>query len=377
MDDFYGDMPALVDSHRGFDSAAPYPLPAAVGIPSPYFPLEQQHGPPPSSYMHNSHSFSPSSGYPWATPTSSQTTTPSAWPQMQTMPGTPLPMFAPPPVVAIQPFVPVVTNQEGWQSHSGEQEQDHWKHDQRDDGLYRRPSMRSSTPHSQTISLTSTPSSDSPALSRQTSLRGPAAEAAKRPPREWRTDFSMSGLGLLGNLSVLTRSRSRSFRGSESPPPKVKLCPYIIYNSSKPPMWLDLRHSPDTIRFRAVQRQLYQSDLSRFACEPPLPHIRLYHAQLPWYVDVEASNPSGVTLYDLFYAIYCYMMRPIEYGDYYNIEMNYELRDRIACAWAERCTSEEERRKGVRRVDYLMGKVIMEGVQKGRDGLWEIKTRRP
>ena len=143
-------------------------------------------------------------------------------------------------------------------------------------------------------------------------------------------------------------------------------------------MTLDLRLSPNQLKFRALKdRSLTSWDLMRFVCEPPLPFMRFYHTHLPWYIDVEAQNPAGVTLYDLFYTIYQCMMTQIQSADYWNVEMNADTRAQVAEAWAERCRTEEERSQGIRRVDYLMGRVIMEGIQKGKDGLWEIKTRKP
>ncbi|KAI0821849.1 hypothetical protein BC628DRAFT_1412633 [Trametes gibbosa] len=275
----------------------------------------------------------------------------------------------------VHPFVPVGVGPDGFPRSPGRNDREdvsaQWQVERYDEGaLQRRPTGRSTTPHS----LTSSPSSGG-SISRRPSLRGPGAEASKRPPREWRSDFSMNGPGFLGNL--LTRSRSRSFGGGDFHHPKVTLNPYIRYVSSKPPMFYDLRRSANNLRFRALDHTLSSWDLTRFACEPPLQSMRLYHAQLPWYVTVEASNPAGVTLYDLFFAIQNYMLTPIEFGDFYNIEMNNDLRDQIAAAWAERCRNVGERNKGVFRVDYLMGKVVMEGIQKGKDGVWEIKTRKP
>ena len=156
------------------------------------------------------------------------------------------------------------------------------------------------------------------------------------------------------------------------------LHPYIRYNASKPAMQLDLRDSPNSLSFRALKGQRLTSwDLMRFVCEPPLPFMRLFHVHLPWYIDVEAQNPAGVTLFELFMALHSCMVRQIENADYYNVEMDAEARARVAEAWSARCHNEEERAQGIRRVDYLMGRVIMEGIQKGKDGLWEIKTRKP
>ena len=143
-------------------------------------------------------------------------------------------------------------------------------------------------------------------------------------------------------------------------------------------MTLDLRGSPNDLHFRVLKNQpLTNWDLMRFVCEPPLLEMRLFHQHLPWYIDVEAQNPAGVTLYDLFYTIYQCMMTQIQSADYWNVEMNADTRAQVAEAWAERCRTEEERSQGIRRVDYLMGRVIMEGIQKGKDGMFEIKTRKP
>ncbi|RPD60238.1 hypothetical protein L226DRAFT_471616 [Lentinus tigrinus ALCF2SS1-7] len=253
--------------------------------------------------------------------------------------------------------------------------------DRVDDGYERRQlAPRGNTPTlSRSVSLSSSPSSaslSSRSLSRNASLRGGnAAEALKRPPREWRIDFSLSGAGFLSGL-LGNRARSKSF-GGNGVQEKVVLHPYIRYNASKPPMHLDLRESPNAIKFRALKdRTLNNWDLMRFVCEPPLPVMRLYHERLPWYIEVEAQNPSGVTLYELFCAIHYCMWTQIQNADYYNVEMTTEARAHVAEAWAERCRTDEERAQGIRRVDYLMGRVVMEGIQKGKDGMFEIKTRR-
>ncbi|KAH9916945.1 uncharacterized protein BXZ73DRAFT_92408 [Epithele typhae] len=195
-------------------------------------------------------------------------------------------------------------------------------------------------------------------------LDGQEAEARKRAPREWRTDFSLNSSGLLGGCWARARDQGRS--GGWSP---VELHRYLQYSARG-------RRCTST-PFRAMgDRVLTNFDLTRFVCEPPLPHMRLFHAHFPWYIDVEAQNPSGVTLYELFYAICECMARQIENADYYNVEMNTESRGRVSESWGARCRTEEERQQGIRRVDFLMGRVIMEGIQKAKDGLWEIKTKK-
>lgn len=158
---------------------------------------------------------------------------------------------------------------------------------------------------------------------------------------------------------------------------KVTLHPYLRHTSDAQ-MYLDLRKNPSTVLFRALGREVNPWDLTRFACEPPLPHMRLYSPYYPWYIEVESTNPSGVTLHELFAAIWASMMTSISNADYYNNEMDDEVRDQIAKAWAARCGENDEQRKsGVRRVDFLTEKVILSGFAKGKDGMWEMRLSKP
>ena len=91
-------------------------------------------------------------------------------------------------------------------------------------------------------------------------------------------------------------------------------------------MHLDLRLNPSTLRFRALERPINGWDLTRFACEPPLAHMRLYSAHYPWFVDVESQNPVGATLHELFSAVYASMMAPIAQADFWNNEMDESVR---------------------------------------------------
>jgi hypothetical protein len=105
--------------------------------------------------------------------------------------------------------------------------------------------------------------------------------------------------------------------------------------------------------------------------------MRLIHPRLPWYIDVHASNPTGVNLSDLFQAIWNCLRWPIQKADFWNDELSDHDRDKIGHAWRVRCDGDVfERGRGVRRVDFLRRHVVFEGLVKGRNGTWEMKTRK-
>lgn len=159
--------------------------------------------------------------------------------------------------------------------------------------------------------------------------------------------------------------------------PRLNLHPFLRLSFGEPPVSYDLRLPISTLTFREIPRELIASDLIRFASEPPLPYMRLFHPRLPWYIDVHASNPTGITLADLFQAIWNCLHWPIQQTDFWNDELSDSDRDKISRAWMVRCGGDAyDQNTGVRRVDFLKRDVIFEGLVKGRNGTWEMKTRK-
>lgn len=215
MGDFH-DMPPLVDN--------PGSMPTMTG-PAPAFASWDSLRTP-GVGLAPPQSFSPGPGF----------LGPSPWPGYDSQAGTPMswgsssmmstPMLAAP-AMAVMPNAQQtgfgVSPSSGWPRPLATQEDvdrsppsTQW--DSPDDKYERRLlAPRGNTPTlSRSVSLSSSPSSaslSSRSLSRKTSLRGNAAEAMKRPPREWRTDFSLAGAGFLSGL-LGNRARSKSFGGN-------------------------------------------------------------------------------------------------------------------------------------------------------------------
>lgn len=80
---------------------------------------------------------------------------------------------------------------------------------------------------------------------------------------------------------------------------------------------------------------------------------------------------------DLFTSIWSTLRWPIQKSDYWNDELNDADRDKVRHAWSTRCNGNAaEQMAGVRRVDFLRRHVMFEGLVKGRNGMWEMKTKK-
>ena len=121
------------------------------------------------------------------------------------------------------------------------------------------------------------------------------------------------------------------------------------------------------------------------ATNPPLPALAIICEHLPWTITI-TPTPNAiwtapfVTVGDVLHALHRALCLGVT-----DPELNVlgpAQRDRVHDAYVRRyrrapgAARDMEKAKGIKRVDYLMGRVIMEGIQKGKDGLWEIKTRK-
>lgn len=119
-------------------------------------------------------------------------------------------------------------------------------------------------------------------------------------------------------------------------------------------------------------------DLAQLAAYPPAPMLRLYHPRFPWYVDIHQSHPSGVTVFDVIVQLSLQMQTPIRNRHYYNEALDAVDRAALGKRYKERTKGRPaEGQRGVLQVDFLGEKFVLEGLVRGRQGMWEIKTRRP
>lgn len=118
-------------------------------------------------------------------------------------------------------------------------------------------------------------------------------------------------------------------------------------------------------------------DLAQLAAYPPAPVLRLYHPKLPWYIDIHQSHPTGVTVFDVLAQMSLQMQAPIHGRHYYNDVLDAADRAALGKTYKERCRGRSgQSRKGIFHVDFLGEKFIFSGLARGKQGMWEIKSRR-
>ena len=90
---------------------------------------------------------------------------------------------------------------------------------------------------------------------------------------------------------------------------------------------------------------------------------------------MQVSTYTGVNIHDLVLAIWTFLCTPITHADYYNDELYDEDRGCINWSFKVRCMNNlAEMALGVRQVDFLRRNIFFEGLAKGKQGMWEIKT---
>lgn len=83
-------------------------------------------------------------------------------------------------------------------------------------------------------------------------------------------------------------------------------------------------------------------------------------------------------MFDVLAQLNLQILAPIHNRHYYNDFLDSTDRVAMGTAYKERIKGRAgEGRKGILQVDFLGDKYVFEGLMRGKQGMWEIKTRRP
>ncbi|KAK7038972.1 hypothetical protein VNI00_010364 [Paramarasmius palmivorus] len=183
------------------------------------------------------------------------------------------------------------------------------------------------------------------------------------PPPTYRPDFKCDKPSLLTKIWMDNGVSLSS----------IKLHPFLRYKSRydynissdlRNPFWGTnlIRHDQ--------HRDLSFADVHQLATEPTSRFMRLYHPLLPWYIDVSADDPSGITVKRVMETLVCDLSRVVLQSEVFNEKVTADERERIFVAQKGRCDGV------MRRMDFLMNRSVFNGLERGKDGMWLIKTSR-
>lgn len=163
-------------------------------------------------------------------------------------------------------------------------------------------------------------------------------------------------------------------------PPPVKHLPYAgpvgPHRLLSTVNWDLMEHSSTITRNNRLSRRT----LDEQATSPSLPFLSITSSHLPWTIEVHASNGSYVTLRDVFDSIY-HSLRVNIASTEFNLFPRKEDQQRAARAYEQRykrfrnaTAYDEEKRAGMKRIDFFMGHTIFHGISHtgGRPDEWQL-----
>ncbi|KAJ7195795.1 hypothetical protein GGX14DRAFT_376647 [Mycena pura] len=145
--------------------------------------------------------------------------------------------------------------------------------------------------------------------------------------------------------------------------------PLLAFSSTTLPILnYDVSRHPSTLSTYHVG--LSSAGLAEPAVYPPQPALTLATPHLPWSVPVAAANGRYVVVADVLHALYRALRTNVTEGEFNALRTPKFMRMAAAeykrrCARARphgRRAHEEEKRGGVRRVDFLMGYTTFAGI---------------
>ena len=232
------------------------------------------------------------------------------------------------------------------------------------------------SPYSHNIPLPGSPHLGAP----NTPVLFPTQYGADIPwsPRSRTTSFNGHlGDGALGGIGGVPEAAPSYYPGSlynlyQQPQQQrhVQLHPWLDGNNARSDLWFDLSMGMFTpmrvIDMMGTRIPLTMAQLQAPASHPHVNGMRIVSDILPreWALDVDSRRPLSVG--DVLVWIYKSMQLRIAHSDWYRLGETEQRH--VARAYTRRCRAlgpefvNSERNQGVKRVDYLLGKVLFRGL---------------
>ncbi|KAJ7195798.1 hypothetical protein GGX14DRAFT_674411 [Mycena pura] len=192
------------------------------------------------------------------------------------------------------------------------------------------------------------------------------------------TPPSVAYAGLPGPTPFMQRHGDAYSKAAAAP---RRAHPLLAFSSTAPPILnYDVSLHPSTLSTHHAG--LSSAGLAEPAVYPPQPALTLATPHLPWSVPVAAANGRYVAVADVLNALYRMLRTNATEGEF-NALRTPKLMRMAAAGYKRRCERarlhgrreyEEEKRRGVRRVDFLMGYTTFAGISPTTQeaDLWQI-----
>ncbi|KAG1903046.1 uncharacterized protein F5891DRAFT_113694 [Suillus fuscotomentosus] len=191
-------------------------------------------------------------------------------------------------------------------------------------------------------------------------------------PSESSTSPTLSESSLPSSTGPTTPPQLREF----IPLGPVTINPILAYHPFVFPINYDVSYPPNTAsaNIRASPFNLDSYRLAEAATSPPIPVLSLQNDLLPWRCEIRASTCFYVTVGDVLTQLYSFLRTPGTREEF-KATPSQSIRDTISAVYRKRCSRAssaeayaEEQRKGLKRVDFLMGRTTFMGLSSTKLG---------
>lgn len=192
-------------------------------------------------------------------------------------------------------------------------------------------------------------------------------------PSESTPSPSTSESSLPSSTGPTTPPQHREFFLNLGP---VAIHPILAYHPYVFPINYNVSYPPNSAsaNARASPVNLDSYCLAEPATNPPIPVLTLQNDFLPWRCEIRASTSHYVTVEDVLTQLYRFLRTPGTREEF-KAAPSQRVRDAIAEMYHNRCLRAssaeayaEEQRKGLKRVDFLMGRTTFMGLSSTKLG---------
>jgi hypothetical protein len=188
----------------------------------------------------------------------------------------------------------------------------------------------------------------------------------------------LSPFSLLGSLQQFTKRlpgptpyrvhEFQSHPNSPTTPSSLMSVHRLLAATHHPAIRYDLVNHPSLIVTSASRSRLSSQSLSEAAVKPELNSMIIVCTHFRWQLAIRAaSNGFYVTVFDVLDGLHHFLYTNVARGEYEALRP--DIQRRVSLAFQSRCSRlpshrerQEERMKGLKRIDFLMGSTQFQGL---------------